>query len=96
MLSYTKGTILIIILLFLITFGVRNSHPVQLNYYFNIPSINVPLYGLAYISVIIGIFIGMLIGISRRLSLHKTVKALERENRELEKKVTEEKKEEEE
>jgi uncharacterized integral membrane protein len=89
--NYLKVIILVIILLFLITFGVKNSHPIQLSYYFNIPTIDIPLYALAYLSVVIGIFIGMIIGISRRLSLRRAVKSSQREIRELEKRVTEEK-----
>lgn len=94
--NYLKVIILVIILLFLITFGVKNSHPIQLSYYFNIPTIDIPLYALVYLSVVIGIFIGMIIGISRRLSLRRTVKTLKRDNRELEKRVAETKKAEEE
>lgn len=89
--SYLKVIILVIILLFLITFGVKNSHPVQLYYYFNIPTIDIPLYGLVYLSIVIGILLGMVVGISRRLTLRRAVKRSKREIRELEKRVTEEK-----
>ena len=89
--SYFKLIILVIILLFLITFGVKNNHPVQLNYYFNMPVIDIPVYGLAYVCIVIGIFVGMVVGISRRFSLHRTVKTLNRENKELAKRLAEEK-----
>ena len=88
--SYLKVIILVIILLFLITFGVKNSHPVQLYYYFNIPTIDIPVYGLAYVCIVIGIFVGMVVGISRRFSLRRTVKTLNRENKELAKRLAEE------
>jgi len=82
---------LVIVLLFLITFGVKNSHLVQLHYYFNIPTIDIPLYGLVYLSIVIGILLGMMVGISRRLGLRRRLKTLQGENRELEKRVVEEK-----
>lgn len=89
--SYVKVIILVIILLFLITFGVKNSHLVQLYYYLNVPTIDIPLYGLVYLSIVIGILLGMMVGISRRLSLHRALKNSQREIRGLEKRVTEEK-----
>ena len=93
--SYIKGIILIIILLFFITFGVKNSQLIRLNYYFDILTAELPLYGLVYISIVIGIFIGMIMGLQTRLSLRKTVKNLQKENKALREKVVEEEKAEE-
>ena len=81
--SYAKGIILIIILLFFITFGVKNSQPVRLNYYLDILTGELPLYGLEYISMLIGIFIGILIGVRNRFQMRKMVKNLNNEIREL-------------
>jgi uncharacterized integral membrane protein len=97
--TYVKSIILIIVLLFLITFGVKNNQPTLLNYYFNITTGTIPLYGIVYISIIIGIIIGMIVGISSRLTLHRKVRHLQRENREIKEKIEkaeEERKEEEE
>ena len=94
--TYVKSIILIIVLLFLITFGVKNNQPTLLNYYFSITTGTIPLYGIVYISIIIGIIIGMIVGISSRLALHRKVRHLQRENRALKGKVEEERKEEEE
>ena len=80
---YVKWVILIIILLFFITFGVKNSQPVYLNYYFNMENLELPLYALAYIGILVGIFIGMIVGILSRLSLGRKVKTLEKENKQL-------------
>ena len=85
--TYVKSIILIIILLFLITFGIKNNQPTPLNYYFNITAGTIPLYGIVYISIIIGIIIGMIVGISRRISLRRKVKQLQREARELSEKL---------
>ncbi len=81
--GYVKSIILIIVLLFLVTFGVKNNQPTLLNYYFNITTGTIPLYGIVYISIIIGIIIGMIVGISSRLTLHRKVRHLQRENRAL-------------
>jgi len=94
--AYVKSIIFIIVLLFLITFGVKNNQPTLLNYYFNITTGTIPLYSIVYISIIIGIIIGMIVGISSRLALHRKVRHLQRENRELREKAEEERKEEEE
>ena len=85
---YVKWIILIIVLLFFITFGVKNSAPVYLNYYFNLQYIELPLYGLVYIAILLGIFIGMIVGVFDRLNLRKTVKRLEKEKRELHQSLT--------
>ena len=85
---YVKWIILIIVLLFFITFGVKNSAPVYLNYYFNLQYIELPLYGLVYIAILLGIFIGMIVGVFDRLNLRKTVKRLEKEKKELHQNLT--------
>jgi putative membrane protein len=92
--TYAKWIILIIILLFFITFGVKNNQPVSLNYYLNIGTGELPLYGVIFISILVGIFIGMIMGLRSRLNLRKTVKNLQMENRELKEKAMEEKEEE--
>ena len=87
--AYVKSIILIIVLLFLITFGVKNNQPTLLNYYFSITTGTIPLYGIVYISIIIGIIIGMIVGISSRFTLRGKVRRLERETRALKGKVEE-------
>jgi uncharacterized integral membrane protein len=85
--SYFKAIILILVLMFLITFGVKNSQTVLLSYYFGVVDIGTPLYALVYFSVVIGIFVGMVIGLQTRLTLRRRVKILERENIDLKEKV---------
>ena len=87
--AYVKSIILIIVLLFLITFGIKNSHYAPINYYFNIVAAPIPLYGIVYISIVIGIIIGMIVGISSRVTLRRKVKHLQREARELRGKLEE-------
>jgi uncharacterized integral membrane protein len=91
---YIKSIIMIIILLFLVTFGVKNSQSIQIYYYLNFQTRAFPLYVLVYLCVVIGIVIGMIVGIYDRIDLRRRVKRLQRENRELKEKVVEEEKEE--
>jgi uncharacterized integral membrane protein len=91
--TYAKWIILIIILLFFITFGVKNNQPISLNYYLNIVTGEFPLYGVIYIAILVGIFIGMIIGFRSRLHLRRRVKNLQMENRELKEEAMEEKEE---
>jgi len=71
----------------LASFGVKNSQPVQLKYYFNLINIEMPLYGLIFVSIFIGIAIGFFMGFVSNLRQRRTIKALERENKELKVKV---------
>ena len=99
MARYIKSIIMIIILLFLVTFGVKNSQPIQIYYYLNFETGAFPLYDLVYLSIVIGIVIGMIVGIYDRIDLRRKVKRLQRENKELKEhvgeKVVEEEKEQE-
>jgi len=88
--TYLKVTVLVIVLLFLTTFGVKNSQPMRLYYYFDIETFELPFFALLYICIAIGIFLGMIVGVSRRFNLGRTVKDLERENRQLKEKTKEE------
>jgi putative membrane protein len=85
--TYVKWIIIIIVLLFFITFGVKNSQTVYLNYYLNIEGIELPLYGLVFISILLGIVAGMIIGVADRLMLKKKAKDLAREIRELQERI---------
>ena len=90
--TYVKSIILIIVLLVLITFGVKNNQAIPLSYYFSISTSPLPLYGIVYSCIIIGIIIGMIVGVSQRITLRRKVKQLEREAREP-RKIEEEKQE---
>jgi uncharacterized integral membrane protein len=91
--SYIKGIILAFILLFLTTFGVRNNQMVQINYYTDKLTYEIPLYGLVYISLILGFLGGIFFGLSKRFSQMRTLRALHKENKELKAKIPEEPKE---
>lgn len=76
---YLKLAILIVVLVFLITFGTQNSQSVHVRYYFNTINGDIPLYAVIYISTAIGILLGYLIGSIKRRRLRKTVKRYEKE-----------------
>jgi uncharacterized integral membrane protein len=88
--GYAKAVILIIILGFLVTFGIKNSQAVQLSYYFRSQGWNIPLYALVYGSVLIGVLAGVIMGLPKRISLRRQVKSLEKETRRLKEKLPEE------
>jgi len=88
--SYFKAILLLIVLVALVTFGIKNNETLILNYYFGMNSMPIPVYGIVYASILLGIFIGMLVGFSARFSQRKQIKVLEKENRNLKSKVSEE------
>jgi uncharacterized integral membrane protein len=90
---YLKAIVLLIVLLFLTTFGIKNNQSLQIYYYLNVQTSPIPLYGIIYISIIIGIVIGMLVGISFRLILRRKVKILQEEINELKENTVKEKEE---
>ena len=60
-----------------------------LHFYFQLSSMPVPVYAVVYGSLIVGVFIGMLVGISGRFTQRKKIKQLQKENRSLRAKVPE-------
>jgi uncharacterized integral membrane protein len=88
MVNYIKGTALVFVLLFLTTFGIKNSQAVSITYYFDFLNISIPLYGLAYICLLLGFLIGIATGIVKRFQKNRSVKELRNEIRALEKKLS--------
>jgi len=84
--NYIRAIFFIVVVLFLITFGIKNSQTVDLNY-FGMKAIAFPLYGLIFISILIGILGGMLVGFSGRIELKRRIRTLKKESRVLEKEV---------
>ncbi|MHC4458578.1 MAG: LapA family protein [Planctomycetota bacterium] len=86
--NYIKGTVLVFVLLFLTTFGIKNSQVVSIKYYFDFLNFNIPLYGLAYICLLMGFLIGIATGIVKRFQQNRRVNELRHETKALEKKVS--------
>ena len=87
--SYFKAILLLIVLVVLVTFGIKNNETMTLHYYFQLSSMPVPVYAVVYGSLIVGVFIGMIVGISGRFSQRKKIKQLQKENRSLRDKIPE-------
>jgi len=87
--SYVKALLLLIVLVVLVTFGIKNNETMILHFYFQLSSIPIPVYAVVYGSLIVGVFIGMIVGISARFTQRKKLKQLQKENRGLRDKVAE-------
>ena len=85
--SYIKALLLLIVLVVLVTFGIKNNEMMTLHFYFQYSSIPIPVYAVVYGSLIVGVFIGMIVGINARFTQRKKLKALEKENRDLKARV---------
>ena len=81
--KYLKVIIVFIIILLVTTFAVKNNTPVQLNYYFDFPKFDIPLYALIYLPFVVGALFGMIIGISNRIGLRRKTKQLKKELKKL-------------
>ena len=87
--SYIKTILILIVLVFLVTFGINNIETMTLRFYFQLQSMPIPVYAVVYGSLLIGIFIGMIVGISARFAQRKKIRLLQKENRNLKNKAAE-------
>ena len=87
--SYIKTILILIVLVFLVTFGIKNNETMILHFYFQLQSMPIPVYAVVYGSLLVGIFIGMIVGISARFSQRKKIRQLRKENRNLKNKAAE-------
>ena len=85
--SYIKALLLLIVLVVLVTFGIKNNETMVLHFYFQYKSIPIPVYAVVYGSLIIGVLIGMIVGINARFGQRKKIRQLQKENRNLKDKV---------
>ena len=85
--SYIKALLLLIVLVVLVTFGIKNNETMTLHFYFQASSMPIPVYAVVYGSLIVGIFVGMIVGINARFAQRKKLKELQKENRDLKAKV---------
>jgi len=77
---FIQGLFLAIIIVLVISFSLKNNQPVQLHYYFDSFQFSVPLYAVIFLSMLIGIFLGLSIGFSKWLTRGRLIKQLQREN----------------
>ncbi len=79
--------IIVIIVLFVISFSLENTAPVPLKYY-GIIDVIVSSYLLIFISFFVGIIIAGLLDIVERFRLARTVKSLNKKIKEMEKELS--------
>ena len=86
-----KLLLLLIVVVVLITFGIQNNGIHKIALVFSIEQhANASIWHIVYASIIIGIFIGMLVGMSAPyFSQRKKLKELQKENRDLKAKIAE-------
>lgn len=87
--TYIKALLLIIVLVVLVTFGIKNNETMILHFYLQLSSMPLPVYAVVYGSLLVGVFIGMIVGISARFAQRKKIRQLQKENRGLRDKVAE-------
>lgn len=80
------GTALLFLLA--ITFSLKNNEMVALKYYFQLESLDLPLYLLVFFSVIFGIFIGGMEGVIERIKSGNVIRKLKKEMKKMEKELT--------
>ena len=78
--GYLKSAVLVLVLLLLISFGLKNQQGVQIFYFFGFSTAEVPLYAMVYLCVFIGILIGLAAAFPGRHALRKRVRGLKQEN----------------
>jgi len=81
--------IIVIVFFLAVIFGVQNTQHVTLTYLYwkNWKTLEFPMYYLIFIPFIVGIVVGGLYGIKRRLHLISTIKTLQKSKAELEEKL---------
>ena len=57
--SYIKTILILIVLVVLVTFGIKNNETMILHFYFQLQSMPIPVYAVVYGSLLVGIFIGI-------------------------------------
>jgi uncharacterized integral membrane protein len=84
--------ILVILMLFIITFSLENTLPVSLKYY-DLMNVSVPSYMLVFIAFLVGVIFTVFMGIVERFRLNRTINKLNKTVRELRREVRDSKKE---
>jgi len=72
----TFGIVFIIVIF--LTFAMRNTHPVELNYYYNL-QFTFPAWGVILIPFFLGVIAGNLLDVIQRFGLKNEIRKLKRE-----------------
>ena len=84
--------IVVLVVLFVITFSLENTLPIRLKYY-DFFNVNAPTYMLIFITFLCGVIFTGFMGIVERFRLNRTISKLNRTIRELRREVRDSKKE---
>ena len=84
--------IIVLFMLFIITFSLENTVPIGLKYY-DLINVSLPAYMLFFITFLIGVIFTGFMGIVERFRLSRTINKLNKTIRELRREVRDSKKE---
>lgn len=77
----------LVVMIFLVTFAVKNNTPIKLYYYFNFQSPEIPLFLVVLASVFIGALFVWMLALFDRIRLKMSVSKKDKKIRELEKEL---------
>lgn len=86
--KFLKSIATALLFLLAITFSLKNNEMVAIKYYFQLESLDLPLYLLVFFSVILGIFIGGMEGVVERIKSGNVIRKLKKEMKKMEKELT--------
>ncbi len=86
--KFLKSIGIALLFLLAITFSLKNNEMVALKYYFQLESLDLPLYLLVFFSVIFGIFIGGMEGVIERIKSGSVIRKLKKEMKKMEEELT--------
>jgi uncharacterized integral membrane protein len=84
--------IIVLVMLFVITFSLSNTSPIQLKYYTMI-DVTLPTYMIIFISFLVGVIFTGFMGIVERFRLNRTINRLNKTIKELRREVRDSNKE---
>ncbi|MEN6318990.1 MAG: LapA family protein [Syntrophaceae bacterium] len=90
--KFIYTVIIVLLMLFIITFSLENTVPIQLKYY-ELINVSLPTYMLIFITFLIGVIFTGFMGIVERFRLNRTINKLNKTIRELRREVRDSKKE---
>ncbi|MEI6125519.1 MAG: LapA family protein [Pseudomonadota bacterium] len=68
---------IVLVLLLLVSFAMKNAQPVELNYYLNI-SYSIPAWGLVLFPFFTGVIVGNLLDVLQKLKLKSEIRKLKK------------------
>jgi uncharacterized integral membrane protein len=79
--------LIVLIMLFVITFSLQNQTDVIIQYYDLVPRISVAIYMLIFLSFLAGVIFTGFLGIIERFQLNRTITKLNKQIRELRREI---------